>query len=111
MISLLKMSFGSNSILEVICYQQKLTACCLWCLEPIKKTEELLKHSYVVHQMATIVEHIWSKADCCPFSKKYIMKLFDQNIWKPYLYLRRERHLSSSVPVVRIDHIRKIQVR
>ena len=63
------------------------------------KTKEQMKHSYVVHQMATIVENIWSKADCCPFSKKYIMKLFDQNIWKPYLYLRRQRHLSSSVPV------------
>jgi len=48
----------------------------------------------VVNQMSKSVENIWKKADCCPFTQKHISKLFEQQVWKPYLHLRRERCLS-----------------
>lgn len=50
----------------------------------------------IVNEMAKQLEEIWEKADCCPFTMKYIARLYDQEIWKPYLHLRREKCLPGS---------------
>ena len=60
------------------------------------KSSSRVSHNQAVRQMAVIVEKIWNDADCCPMTKKHIMKLFNESVWKPYYYLKQEKHLPSS---------------
>ena len=57
------------------------------------KSKDRMNHDFAVSQLTKAVENIWNNADCCPFSEKHIGKLFEQTIWEPYIYLRREKHL------------------
>ena len=57
-----------------------------------KKTKDAMTHNSNINNLAKITD-IWNKADCCPFTQKHISKLFEQKVWKPYLYLRCEKHL------------------
>ena len=52
-----------------------------------------MRHNPAINNLNKIVGEICNKADCCPFTQKHISELFEQKIWKPYLYLRREKHL------------------
>ena len=58
-----------------------------------KKAKDVMKHSSAVLKLAGIVEKIWNDADCCPFTRTHIAKIFDEKIWKPYVHLRREKCL------------------
>ena len=58
-----------------------------------KKAKDAMTHNSAINNLAKIVEDIWNKADCCPFTQKHISKLFEQEVWKPYLYLQHEKHL------------------
>lgn len=59
----------------------------------VKGGTNFMKHSRAVFQLAGIVEEIWNDADCCPFARGHIVKIFDEKIWQPYLHLRREKCL------------------
>ena len=65
--------------------------CLLYCLSRTRNRTE--SHALAVRDMAVLVYDIWSKADCCPCTVKYISTLFEKNVMEPYLYLLREKHL------------------
>ena len=46
-----------------------------------------------VWDLAKIVQDVWDAADCCPYRRKHIVKLFEKNVWNKYTYLLREKHL------------------
>ena len=58
-----------------------------------EKTKDAMTHILAINNFAEIAEDIWNKADCCPFAQEHIWKLFEQEVWKPYIYLRCEKHL------------------
>ena len=51
------------------------------------------KHDTVVREMAINVSKIWNDADCCPYTPRHIIAIFERDVWSVYLYLNREGHL------------------
>ena len=39
------------------------------------------------------MEDVWNKTDCCPYTRKYIVTLFEKNVWDKYTFLLREKRL------------------
>ena len=39
------------------------------------------------------MEDIWNKADYCPYTRKYIVTMFEKNVWDKYTFLLREKRL------------------
>ena len=52
-----------------------------------------MTHNLAVNNLAKILEDIRNEADCCHFNQKHISKLSELEVWKPYLYIRYEKHL------------------
>ena len=47
----------------------------------------------VISDLTRNVEKIWNDADCCPFTFKHIVKVFNKEIWETYKHLQREKCL------------------
>ena len=47
----------------------------------------------IIWELAKIVEDVWNKADCCPYTRKHIVTLFEKNVWDKYTFLLREKRL------------------
>ena len=63
----------------------------------------------IIWELAKIVEDVWNKADCCPYTRKHIVTLFEKNVWDKYTFLLREKRLPGDENTTR-DLIRKIPV-
>ena len=67
--------------------------CLLYCVSRTNQRTRLTTHALAVRDMAVLVEDIWSKADCYPFTTNHIATLFEKKVIEPYLHLLREKHL------------------
>ena len=83
------------------------------CLEPMRrqKTKHAMSHNSAINNLAKIVEDIWSKPDCFTFTQKHISKLFEQEVWNPYLYLQCEKHFLGGETTGLNDPMRKKQLK
>ena len=45
----------------------------------------------IIWELAKIVEDVWNKADCCLYTWKHIVTLFEKNVWGKYTFLLREK--------------------
>ena len=61
-------------------------------------------HQQTVGELAKTVEGIWNKADCCPYSRKHIVTLFEKNVWDKYYFLMREKHLPGDENIIKRSH-------
>ena len=61
----------------------------------ISRTNKVQKttRDTAIWEMARLVETIWNKADCCPSSRSVIVNKFENNVWKVYCHLLREKCL------------------
>ena len=39
------------------------------------------------------MKDVWNKADCCPYTWKHKVTLFENNVWDKYTFLLREKRL------------------
>ena len=65
------------------------------------------RHATVVRELANEVETIWTNADCCPFTEKHIAKLFEDEVWNKFQFLKREGHLPGQVGTFKRSHKKK----
>ena len=45
----------------------------------------------VISDLAREVKKIWNDDDCCPFTFKHIVKVFNKEIWEIYRHLQYEK--------------------
>ena len=50
------------------------------------------------------MEDVWNKADCCHYTRKHIVTLFEKNIWDKYTFLLREKRLPGDENTTKISH-------
>ena len=67
--------------------------CILFVLSRTHKHSRCLSHQEAVWKMAVLVEEIWTKADCCPYSAKHIYDQLFKKTWDVYTFLVREKSL------------------
>ena len=82
------------------------TDCMLYVVSRTHFKNNLYKqtHDTIVLELARKVEEVWNNADCCPYTFKYIAKLFDKEIWQKYLFLKRENYLPGSANLGKRSH-------
>ena len=90
--------FDENELKEEFNFRNDLlpqkTECLLYVVSRTHtKSSSRMEHNKVVRQLAGIIEKIWNDADCCLYSKPHIIRLFEEDVFKPYTYLRKEKHL------------------
>ena len=54
----------------------------------------------IIWELAKIVE------DCCPYSQKHIVALFEKNVWDKYTFLLREKRLPGDESTIKRSHKR-----
>ena len=63
----------------------------------------------IIWELTKIVKDVWNKADCCPYTRKHIVTLFEKNFWDKYTFLLREKNYQE-MKILQRDLIRKIPV-
>ena len=58
----------------------------------------------IIWELAKIVEDVWNKADCCPYTRKHIVTLFEKNVWDKYTFLLREKRLPGDENTTKRSH-------
>ena len=58
----------------------------------------------IIWELAKIVEDVWNKADCCPYTWKHIVTLFEKNVWDKYTFLLREKCLPGDENTTKRSH-------
>ena len=87
--------------------------CLLYVVSQTNQYSRKMSHKSVVRRLAKLVEEIWNKVDCCPYSKKTINKLLENEIWDKYKSLLQEHCLPrESLQSIRkrshkIDHLNR----
>ena len=79
---------------------------CLLCV--LSRTNKDAKRSQtrqqIIWELAKIVEDVWNKADCCPYTRKHIVTLFEKNVWDKYTFLLREKRLPGDENTTKRSH-------
>ena len=47
---------------------------------------------------------VWNKANCCPYTQKHIVTLFEKNVWDKYSFLLREKRLLGDENTTKRSH-------
>ena len=58
----------------------------------------------IIWEPAKIVEDVWNKADCCPYTQKHIATLFEKNVGDKYTFLLREKRLPRDENTTKRSH-------
>ena len=58
----------------------------------------------IIWELAKIVEDVLNKSDCCPYTRKHIVTLFDRNVWDKCTFLLREERLQGDENTTKSSH-------
>ena len=58
----------------------------------------------IIWELAKIVEVVWNKADCCPYTLKHVVALFEKNVWDKNTILLREKRLAGEKDTKKRSH-------
>ena len=78
--------------------------CLLYVISLTNKEVQQMTHMNAVWEMTRLLGDIWTAADCCPYSRKHIVTLFEKQIWDTYKYLLREKCLPGDKTVMKRSH-------
>ena len=67
--------------------------CLLYVISQTNKDGKRSQTRQIIWELLKIVQDVWNKADCCPYTRKHIVTLFEKNVWDKYTFLLREKRL------------------
>ena len=100
--------FRDEELLKPFNFSKKLlptnTDCLRFVLSRTHMKAREMSHKEAVSLMAKCIHEIWTAADCCPFSQKYITTLFQSQVWDTYKYTQREKCLPGDTVSAKRSH-------
>ena len=82
---------NDDEIAEPYTFSTKLLPTNHDCLRYVISRTNNVKKTTAIWEMVRLVETIWNEADCCPGSRNVIVNKFENNVWKVYCHLLREK--------------------
>ena len=81
------MNYQDFTCFQIRNYRLLMTACCMYFHELIKRQKRSQTRQQIIWELANIVEDVWNKGHCCPYTRKHIVTLSEKNVLDKYIYI------------------------